>query len=70
MSFRPWKNAPAAQAMPPDAILIAPTDPNQPAAPPTKAQNAGIPAITLDTFIGNGKYPPRAGHACRRCFSR
>ena len=40
----------------PDAILIAPTDKTQLVAPLKKAADAGIPVITVDTFIGNGQY--------------
>ena len=40
----------------PDAILIAPTDKVQLIEPLKKAVDAGIPVITVDTFIGTGKY--------------
>lgn len=47
----------------PDAILIAPTDVTQLVEPLRKAANAGIPVITVDTFIGTGKYQTGAGDA-------
>ena len=47
----------------PDAILIAPTDTTQLVQPLKKAQDAGIPVITVDTFIGTGKYQTGAGDA-------
>ncbi len=40
----------------PDAILIAPTDKQQLIAPLQQAVDAGIPVITVDTFIDDGKY--------------
>src|SRR4029079_6092824 len=40
----------------PDAILIAPTDKVQLVAPLKAANDAGIPVITVDTFIGTGVY--------------
>lgn len=45
----------------PDAILIAPTDTTQLIEPLRKAKDAGIPVITVDTFIGTGKYQTGAG---------
>ena len=45
----------------PDAILIAPTDKVQLIEPLRKAFDAGIPVITVDTFIGTGKYQTGAG---------
>ncbi len=45
----------------PDAILIAPTDTTQLIEPLRKAFDAGIPVITVDTFIGTGKYQTGAG---------
>ena len=45
----------------PDAILIAPTDKVQLVEPLRKAFDAGIPVITVDTFIGTGKYQTGAG---------
>jgi len=47
----------------PDAILIAPTDTNQLIEPLRKAHDAGIPVITVDTFIGNGQYQTGSGEA-------
>lgn len=47
----------------PDAILIAPTDTTQLVEPLRKARDAGIRVITVDTFIGTGKYQTGAGVA-------
>lgn len=47
----------------PDAILIAPTDTNQLVQPLKRAADAGIPIITVDTFIGTGDYQTGAGDA-------
>jgi len=47
----------------PDAILIAPTDKVQLVQPLKKAIDAGIKVITVDTFIGTGKYQTGAGDA-------
>lgn len=47
----------------PDAILIAPTDKVQLVEPLRKAYDAGIPVITVDTFIGDGNYQTGAGKA-------
>lgn len=47
----------------PDAILIAPTDKVQLVEPLKKAVDAGIKVITVDTFIGNGKYQTGSGNA-------
>jgi len=47
----------------PDAILIAPTDKTQLVEPLRKAVDAGIPVVTVDTFIGTGKYQTGAGDA-------
>ena len=47
----------------PDAILIAPTDKVQLVEPLRKAYDAGIPVITVDTFIGTGNYQTGAGDA-------
>lgn len=47
----------------PSAILIAPTDTTQLIEPLRKAHDAGIPVITVDTFIGNGMYQTGAGDA-------
>ena len=45
----------------PDAILIAPTDSTQLIAPLERAHNAGIPVITVDTFIDDGMYQDGVG---------
>ena len=45
----------------PDAILIAPTDSTQMIEPLRRVTDAGIPMITVDTFIGDGKYQDGAG---------
>jgi ribose transport system substrate-binding protein len=47
----------------PDAILIAPTDKVQLIEPLKKAVDAGIKVITVDTFIGDGKYQTGSGNA-------
>jgi len=47
----------------PSALLIAPTDVTQLVEPLRKAHDAGIPVITVDTFIGNGMYQTGAGDA-------
>jgi ribose transport system substrate-binding protein len=47
----------------PDAILIAPTDKVQLVKPLQNAIAAGIKVITVDTFIGTGKYQTGAGDA-------
>ena len=45
----------------PDALLIAPTDAVQMIEPLRRAHDAGIPVITLDTFIDDGKYQDGSG---------
>ncbi len=45
----------------PDAILIAPTDSTQMIEPLRRAHEQGIPVITVDTFIDDGKYQDGAG---------
>lgn len=45
----------------PDAILIAPTDTTQLIEPLKRASEAGIPVVTVDTFIDDGKYQDGAG---------
>jgi ribose transport system substrate-binding protein len=65
-SFNPTTQVPVLQAViakHPDAILIAPTDKTQLVAPLQQANAAGIPVITVDTFIGNGQYQTGAGNA-------
>jgi ribose transport system substrate-binding protein len=47
----------------PDALLIAPTDKVQLVAPLKAADDAGIPVITVDTFIGTGVYQTGSGDA-------
>ena len=47
----------------PDFILIAPTDKTQLVQPLRKAVDAGIPVITVDTFIGDGHYQTGSGDA-------
>jgi ribose transport system substrate-binding protein len=65
-SFNPTSQVPVLQAIiakHPDAILIAPTDKTQLIAPQKQADAAGIPVITVDTFIGNGVYQTGSGDA-------
>lgn len=62
--FNPTVQVPVLQAMiarNPSAILIAPTDKQQLIAPLTEAHDAGIPVITVDTFIEDGRYQDGAG---------
>jgi ribose transport system substrate-binding protein len=62
--FNPVQQLPvldAVMAKKPDAILIAPTDKVQLVEPLRKANSAGIPVITVDTFIGSGVYQTGAG---------
>ncbi len=62
--FNPVTQVPVLDAIiarAPDAILIAPTDKVQLVEPLRKAYDAGIPVITVDTFIGTGKYQTGAG---------
>ncbi|WP_250515863.1 ABC transporter substrate-binding protein [Caballeronia sp. INDeC2] len=47
----------------PDAILISPVDTQQLIEPLNEARKAGIKVITVDTFIGTGKYQTGAGNA-------
>ena len=47
----------------PDAILIAPTDKTQLVQPLRNAASAGIPIITVDTYIGTGDYQTGSGEA-------
>jgi ribose transport system substrate-binding protein len=64
--FNPTLQVPVLDAViarSPDAILIAPTDTTQLIEPLRKAHSAGIPVITVDTFIGNGSYQTGAGEA-------
>lgn len=64
--FNPVTQVPVLDAMiarSPDAILIAPTDTTQLIEPLRRAHAAGIPVITVDTFIGSGVYQSGAGDA-------
>lgn len=63
--FNPVQQVPVLDAViakKPDAILIAPTDKVQLVEPLKKAAAAGIPVITVDTFIGTGVYQTGAGN--------
>jgi ribose transport system substrate-binding protein len=64
--FNPVTQVPVLDAViarAPDAILIAPTDTTQLVEPLRRAHDAGIPVITVDTFIGTGQYQTGAGDA-------
>ena len=64
--FNPVTQVPVLDAViarAPDAILIAPTDTTQLIEPLRRAHEAGIPVITVDTFIGTGVYQTGAGDA-------
>ncbi|KAA1180476.1 substrate-binding domain-containing protein [Rhizobium tropici] len=64
--FNPVTQVPVLDAViakKPDAILIAPTDKDQLIQPLKKAADAGIPVITVDTFIGTGVYQTGKGDA-------
>jgi ribose transport system substrate-binding protein len=64
--FNPTVQVPVLDAViarQPDAILIAPTDTTQLIEPLRKAHDAGIPVITVDTFIGTGQYQTGSGDA-------
>ena len=68
--FNPTLQVPVLQAViarKPDAILIAPTDKQQLIAPLQQAVDAGIPVITVDTFIDDGKYQNGTAPATSRC---
>lgn len=65
-NFNPVEQVPVLDAIiarQPDAILIAPTDTTQLVEPLRRAHEAGIPVITVDTFIGSGQYQTGAGDA-------
>jgi ribose transport system substrate-binding protein len=65
-NFNPVEQVPVLDAViarAPDAILIAPTDTVQLVEPLRRAHDAGIPVITVDTFIGSGVYQTGAGDA-------
>jgi ribose transport system substrate-binding protein len=47
----------------PDVLVIAPVDKTQLVQPLKEAADAGIKVITVDTFIGTGKYRTGAGNA-------
>jgi ribose transport system substrate-binding protein len=62
--FNPTVQVPVLNAViarKPDAILIAPTDKQQLIGPLKQAIDAGIKVITVDTFIGDGKYQDGRG---------
>jgi ribose transport system substrate-binding protein len=64
--FNPVQQVPVLDAViakKPDALLIAPTDKVQLVEPLRKAFAAGIPVITVDTFIGTGTYQTGSGNA-------
>ncbi|HUZ65285.1 MAG TPA: ABC transporter substrate-binding protein [Acetobacteraceae bacterium] len=64
--FNPVQQVPVLDAVigrHPDAILIAPTDTTQLIQPLKKAVDAGIPVITVDTYIGTGTYQTGTGPA-------
>ncbi|SCB07131.1 substrate-binding domain-containing protein [Rhizobium multihospitium] len=64
--FNPVTQVPVLDAViakKPDFILIAPTDKDQLIQPLKKAADAGIPIITVDTFIGTGVYQTGKGDA-------
>ncbi|RUT31356.1 sugar ABC transporter substrate-binding protein [Arsenicitalea aurantiaca] len=64
--FNPVTQVPVLDAIiarQPDAILIAPTDTTQLIEPLRRADEAGIPVITVDTFIGTGQYQTGSGDA-------
>ena len=65
-NFNPVEQVPVLDAViagQPDAILIAPTDKTQLIEPLRRAHDAGIPVITVDTFIGTGEYQTGEGNA-------
>src|SRR6202011_5461475 len=64
--FNPVTQVPVLNAIigrKPDAILIAPTDKVQLVESLKKATDAGIPVLTVDTFIGDGHYQTGSGDA-------
>ena len=64
--FNPVTQVPVLNAIigrKPDAILIAPTDKVQLVESLKKAVDAGIPVLTVDTFIGDGHYQTGSGNA-------
>ena len=64
--FNPVTQVPVLNAIigrKPSAILIAPTDKTQLVQPLKQAVDAGIPVLTVDTFIGDGHYQTGSGDA-------
>jgi ribose transport system substrate-binding protein len=64
--FNPVTQVPVLNAVigrKPSAILIAPTDKTELIEPLKKAVDAGIPVLTVDTFIGDGHYQTGKGDA-------
>jgi ribose transport system substrate-binding protein len=64
--FNPVTQVPVLNAIigrKPSAILIAPTDKTQLIQPLKKAVDAGIPVLTVDTFVGDGHYQTGSGDA-------
>ena len=64
--FNPVTQVPVLNAIigrKPSAILIAPTDKTQLVQPLKQAVDAGIPVLTVDTFIGDGRYQTGSGDA-------
>ncbi len=64
--FNPVTQVPVLDAViakSPSALLIAPTDTNQLIQPLKRASDAGIPVITVDTYIGTGDYQTGTGDA-------
>jgi len=62
--FNPTVQVPVLQAViarKPSALLIAPTDKQQLIAPLQQAVEAGVPVITVDTFVDDGKYQDGTG---------
>lgn len=65
-AFNPVEQVPVLDAViarKPDLILIAPTDKVQLIKPLQAAVNAGVPVITVDTYIGTGEYQTGSGDA-------
>jgi ribose transport system substrate-binding protein len=65
-AFNPVEQVPVLDAViarKPDALLIAPTDKVQLIQPLRSAVSAGIPVITVDTYIGTGVYQTGSGDA-------
>ncbi len=65
-AFNPVSQVPVLDAViarRPDALLVAPTDKTQLTQPLKSAADAGIPVITVDTYIGTGAYQTGSGDA-------